>query len=208
MSVAPYVGPGDAPTLVALGDSITYQAQSLGTTQGPIRDVLNAAGWRVSWNGWPGHEWAHHTADLTEASATAPDVALLLFGTNDALRYPYSGDRHGGGEALVWRAVRWAETFRAACPATAVVLMTLNECTLDAGSNWLSPIVNEYLRIRCPRVEGPPVALLDWAGVVDRAKDTGEDVLDKYALHPNALGRERWRDALLAALAEATGGTP
>ena len=197
--IAPYTGP-DGPKLLALGDSITYQAQSLGQTATVLRD----AGWAVSWNGWPGDEWRHHEPDLEAGAATAPQAVLLLFGTNDALRYPYSGDRHGGGEALCWRAIRWAEHYRAACPGAAIVLMTLNEWTLDSGSNWLTPIYNEYMRIRVPRIEGAPVGLLDWAGIVDEAKAVNGDVLDQYALHPNAAGRDLWEAELLSVLTALT----
>lgn len=190
--------------LLALGDSITYQAQSLGTELGPISTVLQAAGWDVAWAGWPGDQWHHHVVELQDGLNAGPTVAALLFGTNDALRYPVSGTADtaataGAAEAVLWRAQRWLGAYRCQL-GIPVVAMTISERSLDSGSNRLTPTYNAYLRARAERIDAPPVGVLDWAAIVAAAAVAGESVLDSYALHPNALGRQRWRDELLATL--------
>lgn len=186
--------------LVAVGDSITHQAQSLGVDGEPIVDHLTGLGWNVTgWDGYPSQTWLTRAAEVEAALTPTPDVACLLFGTNDAKNYPTSGNHLLDAEDLLWRLAGSIEPFRRA--GVPVVVTTIHERGFSTTSNALAPSYNDWLRKRVARLGGSPVAILDWGQLCADAYAAGEVIWDAYLLHPNAEGRARWRAALDGALA-------
>ncbi len=198
---------GDPPLrLAVLGDSAAagYGVSTVGhSVPGQLAARLAAAGWRVELSGFAiaGSRTGDLGPQVSRALLTRPDLAVLVIGSDDAVRLTRARSvSHGVVDAVRRLRERGVPVVVGTAPDLAAARGLGQPLRLVAG--WRSRRVAKVQLTATRTAGGLPVDLAKACGPVFRA-DPG--LLSEDGWHPSVDGARIWVDALEPMMLDAAG---
>lgn len=196
------------PRLIVIGDSIVHDFEL--TSTAPRYDFL--AVWRHFYGdrravnlGFNGDSTANALwrLDHGELAGIAPEVAMVLIGTNNTIQGQSADETLAGIAAVV-------ATLRRALPRTAILLLGILPSAVSAAKTAADRAVNAALAARYAGTSGVTVVDLGPVLMADGQLDVGlfmdpRNTPPGAALHPDALAQARLAAALEPTLARLLG---